>query len=140
MLTTAVIFAAYFVAVLRSLDEDGGGSPNTLGFLVGAVVLQIIAMIVIHAVFAVRSKPGVSDERDRSIELRADRYGSVVLATGVVLTMLGALAIDMAGGSLESVGVAMTGLFVVSHALLLCLVVSQTVTSLAQVILYRRVA
>ncbi|HET6565344.1 MAG TPA: hypothetical protein VFG52_08025, partial [Xanthomonadales bacterium] len=66
------------------------------------------------------------DERDRLIELKGERYGSVVLACGVFLSLV--------------VAVMTKGNAIMAHVLLGSWVLASIVENLSQIIMYRRSA
>lgn len=89
-----------------------------------ATVMLVIIVVAGHIVIAVLDRRTEPDERDRSIALRGQRYGSFVLATGVFLALCTALVTD--------------GNAVMAHVLLGSWVVAQLVEIVSQLVLYRR--
>lgn len=78
LITTAAIYPAV-LALAFSYP-----SPFILvGLLVGGVVIQIIAMILLHIVAALVSREEPDDERVRAIGARASERAGVVLGVGV---------------------------------------------------------
>ena len=137
LLTTLFIYGAYFVALFGPEVYLGSPRTRTLMMLLGAVAFQIVAMIVIHIVFATRADPETMDERDAAIDLRAIRNGSLVLASGVALAIMAVVTQEALVRSATS-DEWQLGPLMVGHLLLLCLVLAQATTSASQVFLYRR--
>jgi len=85
------------------------------------LVLILVAGHIVIAVIDRRTEP---DERDRSIELRAGRYGSFLLATGVFLALCAAVMTE--------------GNAIMAHVLLGFWVLAEGVAIVSQLVLYRR--
>lgn len=82
LVTTAVIYPA--ILVIAFLNP----TPGTLiGLLIAGVILQVIALAVLHAAAAVFTRAEPDDERVRAITHRSDRLGGLVLAVGVFLVV-----------------------------------------------------
>ena len=107
-------------------------------FFVGAVVIYVGLIALIHTVLAVRDIPGAEskpDERDQAISLRAHRVSSWILSIGVLALVLGLYAADLVDRSDPSITLGMVG-----NALLACFVLAESAYYLTQVVLYRRSA
>jgi len=136
LLSLIVIYAVYFVIAFQ-MNRAGAGSGLRVAVLFsGAVVAQVVSLIVAHAVFAAKSQPEPTDERDLAIELRSLRYSHVVLSVGVMLSILGLVA---RGVFPETGGTALPLTpFALGHALLLAFVIAEATNYGAQVFFYRR--
>lgn len=136
LLTTLVIYGGYFVAVCP-LSE--AGTMSTIVLFGCAVVAQIVALIVLHSLFAVTSDSDLTDERDTSIEWKGYRTAYAVLAVGVVLSIGGLVWREVKEGM--SVGDGSAGTltpFVIAHILLLCFVMAEAAKYVTQILCYRR--
>lgn len=82
LITTAVIYPA--ILVIAFLNPVPG---VLIGLLVAGVVLQVIALGVLHVLAALFTRAEPDDERVRTIGHRSDRLGGLVLAAGVFLVV-----------------------------------------------------
>lgn len=82
LITTALIYPA--VLVIAFLNPAPG---TLLGLLIGGVVLQVAALIVLHIAAAVFTRQEPDDERVRAITHRSDRISGIVLSVGVFLVI-----------------------------------------------------
>lgn len=128
LLTTGGIYTAYFTLLWQANGVQG----LSLGLFIGAVVVQVIAMVVLHIAFAVTSEEHEPDERDRDIERRADNIGSLCMSFGVMSVVLLLLPADALGTELARPA------FLIGNALLAIFVLSQLVANGLQVLYYRR--
>ena len=101
----------------RNLDADQN--------MIGSVIVFIIILVIAHIVVGViRRRPAEEeDERDRQIELRAERIGGFALGAVVLSGMFYALHTDN---------------FAAANFLFLALVFSEIAKRVCQVFLYRR--
>jgi len=84
--TLASITLAYLVVVIGAWPDPT--SATRLAYLIGgAIVFQIIVLIVSHALLAAVTNEQPSDERDAAIELRSTRWSKYILCSGVILTI-----------------------------------------------------
>jgi hypothetical protein len=109
-------FAFYFGTVPSPMPVDLG--PTQVALFIGAVVLLVIAQVVGHLVIVLFDRRDATDERGRLIELKGERIGAYVLATGVFLAL--------------STAVVVPGNFACSHVLLASWVIAQVVEIAAQ--------
>jgi hypothetical protein len=121
MITTAVVYAYYFVRVL----QIGNGEPARLGALFAlTVIVMIVVQIAAHVVLAVRRKPEPTDERDRIIALVATRNSYYVLTVGIWCAL--------------GVGALSLGAFWLANATLLAFVIAELVGCGTQLVHYHR--
>ena len=90
---------------------------------IGATVLMVLVLAVGHALIAIADRRTEPDERDRQIELRGERVGAFVLATGVFLALCSALVWQ--------------GNALVSHVLLGAWVLAEAVSTASQLLMHR---
>lgn len=105
LISNILIFGIYSVYIYHlHLDGDidlvSNFSHWGLVFVI-LIPISIIANIIIHIIFHIIIKiandeddPGITDERDKMIELRATRNSHYILMIGFLLSM-GALAMEM---------------------------------------------
>jgi hypothetical protein len=140
-----VVAVLYFWTVVEML---GAGAVNlvALGKLaVSLTIFFIVVEVVLHAVLALRSPREAEageDERDRLIELKGERVGSLLLGTGVAFT-IGHIALNALIGSAPGAPPALTELlssshFVTANLLLFSLTVSEIGKYVSQLLYYRR--
>jgi hypothetical protein len=85
LITTIAVYGAYFALIGPRLLAGGSGPADFIGPLSGAVLLLIVLHIALTAIAAVIDPKGARaphDERERFIQLRADRAGFYTLQTG----------------------------------------------------------
>jgi len=83
LVTTALIYPALLVGAFMA------PTPMTLvGLLIVGVILQVIALVVLHVLLAIFTRQEPDDERVRSITHRSDRLSGVVLSVGVFLVIM----------------------------------------------------
>lgn len=122
----SVVFGGYFFQLWRAWDERYALGLS-IGLMIGAVVMLIIISVSLTigaAMLNRREANAPADERERMIDLKAERIASYTLSTGVVL-LIGALL--MGWNSI-----------LVANLLLASMVISELVKALAQIIAYRR--
>ncbi len=83
LLTTLVLLGYYFVSVATGNLSGEEAIWLYLKVVFGIVVLEIIVLSVLASI----QKPEKPDERDRSIQARAYKYGYFVLITGLAITL-----------------------------------------------------
>lgn len=116
------VFGLYFSTVLPT--DTMTVLPHQVGLFVGMVVLLVVLMVAGHILIAIIDRRTESDERDRLFELKGERNGSYVLATGVFLALYAAVFIE--------------GNFVFTHLLLGFWVLAYLVEIGSQLYFYRR--
>ena len=120
-----VIFGGYFWSLADAWDHPGRG-PLGVGLLIGAVILLVLNAIALNAAVALASPKEAeapADERERLINLKAERIASYVLSGNVVL-LIGALLVNWDG-------------FLVANLLLAAMVISEVTKAVAQIIYFR---
>lgn len=123
-----LVYGWYFATVIESVVEGDVTNTGYQGRLIVTVFAVIILAIVGHIVIAaVRpGEAGHADERDRLIDLKGEWPGGFVLGTGVFAGIV--LAVIEAEH------------FWIANALLLAMVLSEVTSSVAKLVLYRRMA
>ena len=119
-------FGGYFYSAYSTILPAPAAKdvlPQQAGLFIGATVLLVLILVAGHVVIALLDRRTEPDERDRSIELRAGRYGAFVLATGVFLALCTALLTE--------------GNAIMAHVLLGFWVLAQGVEIVSQLALYR---
>ncbi len=121
MLVFGWLFIDYGWPLLQARSLEGGTADR----MITSVVFFVIVLVVAHIIVGViRRKPAEEeDERDRLIEVRAERFGGLVLGGVVVFALIFALRAEE---------------FVYANILFLGLVFSEIAKRLWQVALYRR--
>jgi hypothetical protein len=87
------VFGAYFVALWRSWDP-AIGQPLSIGLLAAAMVgfvIIVTALTIIAALLNPSAANAPADEREKLIDLKAERAASYTLSAGVLLSMAGLL-------------------------------------------------
>jgi predicted RND superfamily exporter protein len=123
--TLSVVFGGYFFTLWQSWD-DSIGQGLSIGLLVAAVVALIVIVTTLTIVSALASPKDANapaDERERMIDLKAERIASYTLSTGVVC-LIGALLIGWNS-------------FLVANLLLAAMVISELVKAIAQIAYFR---
>lgn len=124
LVATTTVLGAYFWVAGRMLSAG----VTHLGPYVPLFAVAVVALVVVlaagHVAAAVASRPEGRDERDRQIEWRAEAQSGWILASGVVLAIMGMIA--------------SYGNVVIAHLLLLSLLVSEIVRFVLQLVYYRR--
>jgi hypothetical protein len=98
-ISTALITALYTAIMLQRYPEAGAYSPEIFRywgtFMLILIPVSIIAKIVIHILFSIantvatrEAEPDIEDERDRLIELKANRNALWVFTGGFLLAMV----------------------------------------------------
>jgi hypothetical protein len=111
---------AVFLAVPEAKDII---APQAFLFMAATAMLVVI-LVVGHIVIFMFNQDDSTDERDQLIELKGERYGSWVLASGVFFTLCTAVYTE--------------GNAIMAHVLLGFWVLAQMVENLSQIIMYRR--
>jgi hypothetical protein len=120
-----VIFGGYFLSLADAWDHPGRG-PLGVGLLIGAVVLLVLNSIALNAAVALwspKEAEAPADERERLINLKAERIASYVLSGNVIL-LIGALLVNWDG-------------FLVANLLLAAMVISEVTKAVAQIVYFR---
>jgi hypothetical protein len=124
LVATAAVLGAYFWVASRMMAAGVDHlAPYAPVFAVAVAALATV-LTVGHIVIAVASRPEGRDERDRLIEWRAESNSGWILASGVILAIMGMIA------SYGNVAIA--------HLLLLSLLASELVRFCLQILYYRR--
>jgi hypothetical protein len=122
----AVVYGAYFAVVARWLTTTSADEIVYQPLMVLAVVPLVVLAVASHVVLALANlkEANTNDERDRLIALRGERVGGYVLAVGVFVGLVLAMA------ELPP--------FFIAHALLLAWVLAEIVAGATRITLYRR--
>jgi hypothetical protein len=89
----ALVFGVYFFALWQAWDP-AYGQPLSIALLVTAMIAFIIvvtALTVIAALTNPKAANAPADEREKLIDLKAERAASYTLSAGVMLSMTGLL-------------------------------------------------
>lgn len=116
------IKSAWLVLLDPPVVRDIG--PAQAGLFLSATFLLVIILVAGHIVISMFDRDTETDERDRQIELKGERWGSFVLASGVFATLC--VAVNTEGNA------------IMAHVLLGSWVLAQIVETLSQIIMYRR--
>jgi len=115
-------FGFYFMTVLPIRGVNV--MPHQVMLFILAIALLVITQILGQAIIAIRDRRTEVDERARLIELKGNRNGSYVLATGVFFALSAAVFTE--------------GNFLFTHLLLGFWVLAQLVEIGSQLALHRR--
>lgn len=118
----AALFANYAWPLLEARSLDAGTHEKILGFVFAFVILVVVAHVIL-AIVAPKKANEAEDERDRRIELYAERAGGYALGAAALFGLVIALIEDDR---------------LMANILFLGLVWSEIVKSAWQIILYRR--
>jgi len=135
LVSLVVIFGGYLVVAWIMMSAGGapGETPGEeqavpifayIPLFTIAVILLVIVLVMGHIGALFFGMPEKTDERDRLINWRADSYASHVLGGGVLIGITGLVF------GLDTVWVA--------HFLFLCLLLSEIVKLILQLVFYRR--
>ena len=119
-------FGGYFYSVYMTILPSPVAKdilPHQAGLFISATVMLVIILVIGHIVIALIDRRTEPDERDKSIELRAGKYGAFVLASGVFFTLSTALLTE--------------GNAIMAHVLLGFWVLAQSIEIVSQLIMYR---
>lgn len=119
------VFGAYFVALWQAWDP-AYGQPLSIGLLVAAMfafVVIVAALTIVAALMNPKAASAAADEREKLINLKAERAASYTLSAGVLLSMTGLLI------GFNS--------FLIANALLASLVAAELVKAGWQIAAYR---
>lgn len=119
------VFGAYFVALWQAWDP-AYGQPLSIGLLVAAMfafVVIVAALTIVAALMNPKAASAAADEREKLINLKAERAASYTLSAGVLLSMTGLLI------GFNS--------FLIANALLASLVAAELVKAGRQIAAYR---
>lgn len=135
--STVLVWGAYFV-LAAMLPVPSEVRPFPMFFLfIAAVTVQVVILTVAHIGMAIRAQPGPVDERDRLIELKADRNGGWVLSVGAMCIAL----VMIWGGTFKALPFppwSMPGPYVFGHLIVLVFALAEVVKRVSQVRYYRR--
>ena len=131
LVTTGVVYVPYFAFIGQLIHQGKLLLPLMIVVFVGAVIAQIVLMIVYHIVIVIRTREEAKDERDRIIELVAIRNAHWVLVVALWLLVPG-------GTMLAPVFPVLSSVLVIGQLGLLCFVLSELVNYATQVYCYRR--
>jgi hypothetical protein len=82
LVSTLLVWGAYFIGALQ-IDFQPEVRPIELFFMfVAATVAQTVILVGTSIIIAIRNRAEIRDERDKLIELRAERVGGWVLSFG----------------------------------------------------------
>jgi hypothetical protein len=129
LLGLLVAFGGYFKSAWQTLLPTPVAPdilPDQASLFLAATILLVVILVTGHIVIAIFDHRTDTDERDRLIELKGERYGSLVLACGVFVTLCTAVYIQ--------------GNAIMAHVLLGSWVLAGVVESLTQILMYRRSA
>ncbi|MGD9816586.1 MAG: hypothetical protein AB7Q23_11790 [Hyphomonadaceae bacterium] len=87
------VFGAYFIALWQAWDP-ANGQPLSIGPLVAAMfafVGIVTVLTIVAALLNPKAANAPADEREKLIELKAERAAAYTLSTGVLLSMTGLL-------------------------------------------------
>lgn len=87
------VFGAYFFFLWQAWDP-AYGQPLSIGLLVAAMIAFVVivtALTIIAALLNPNGANGPADEREKLIDLKAERAASYTLSAGVLLSMTGLL-------------------------------------------------
>lgn len=127
LLGLLVAFGGYFRSTWQTLLPSPIAPdivPDQAGLFLAATILLVVILVVGHIVIAIFDHHTDTDERDRLIELKGERYGSFVLACGVFVSLCTAVYTE--------------GNAIMAHVLLGSWVLAGVVESLTQILMYRR--
>ncbi len=120
-----LVFGGYFLALWQGWDARYA-TGLSIGLMFGAVVMLVIiatALTIVAALLNPKAANAPVDERERLIDLKAERIASYTLSVGVVC-MIGALLMGWNG-------------ILVANLLLATMVISEIVKALAQIVHFR---
>ena len=143
LLSTLVVWGAYFLKVSADVLAGRTGGDLHLGAFIGSVVLLIAVQVVLQVAIALRAPREAAepaDERERLFELKAAKVGYVLLGSLVMIIALCAPLLGLVAPALwreaSSPAVALGLLF--GNALLLAAVIAEVASSAVQIVHYRR--
>jgi hypothetical protein len=121
-----VVYGWYFATMLTAAGRMPVDQIVYQPLMIFLTTPLVILAIVVHVVLAIAAprEAGVTDERDRLIDLRGGEIGGLVLGVGV----FGGLVLAMFGGHS----------FWIAHTLLGALVLAEMATAATKLFLYRR--
>lgn len=130
--TTAVIYPA--LLVIAFLNPTPGA---LIGLLIVGVILQVIALAVLHIGVALVTRVEPDDERVRAISHRSDRLGGLVLALGVFLVVCLTIAQGLSAPE-ALVPASFASPIITGYVLLAVFVVSELARMAHAAVLHRR--
>ena len=136
LLVMLVVYVPYFINVAGMFRRGQVTGGALLGAFMGAVGFQIALSIAVAIALAILTREERPDERDRAIEARSYCYAYNTLVAGPFVLIPGLFAL-MTGMDPTALPQMFTIGFL-SQALLLCLVSSETVRFVTQIIGYRK--
>ena len=123
----SIVYGWYFIGVFGQLADAPAREIAFRGMLLASVVVLVVLAVASHIVLAIASYRDLdvpTDERDRLITMRAERFGGWFVAGGATLGLLLIIA------DVES--------FWTANAILAGLVIGQIVEYASMLISYRR--
>lgn len=120
-----LVFGGYFYTLWQGWDARYA-SGLSIGLMIGAVVMLVIITAVLSiaaALFNPKAASAPADERERLVDLKAERIASYTLSVGVVC-LIGALLMNWNG-------------ILVANLLLAAMVISELVKAAAQILYFR---
>ena len=122
-----VAFGGYFQSAWLTILPTPAAKdilPHQAGLFMAATILLVVILVVGHIVVIIFDQDTETDERDRLIEFKGERWGSFVLASGVFISLCTAVVTE--------------GNAIMAHVLLGFWVLAQIIDCAAQIIIYRR--
>ena len=134
--TTLIVYVPYFARVLQLFERQQLTALAILPAFIGAIVLQIVLLIIAHILFALRGKQEAKDERDLIIESKSFRNAYFVCAFFALFSGCWAIMYTIGAGT----ETAMRTLTPVAMAqmMLFCFVAAEATKYLTEAINYRR--
>jgi len=130
-----VVYVPYFVHVLRLFGQGDLKGGGLLGQFIGAVVFQILLLIIVHIVIAIQCRQGQADERDRAIEAGSYKIAYLALIGSFFVVL--PCAISLVFALKPALVSSLVGLPFLSQLLLLCFVTAEAMKYCAQIVCYR---
>jgi hypothetical protein len=123
--TLVIVYGWYFVTIGRQLVDTPASDISYGGAMIATVAAVVVLAVIGHVLIAVASpgSEGLTDERDKLIDLKGEWFGGFALGTGTLAGLLMAIA------EVEP--------FWIANVLLAAMVLSEVVTSVAKLIMYR---
>jgi hypothetical protein len=125
-ITVAALIVVYGVYFGQLIASERLAGPASIGLLVAAVIALIVIMTASHIALAIAwptEAQAPADEREKTIELKAERLASYVLSTAVVC-LIGALLVGWSG-------------LLVANLLLAAMVLAELVKAATQIAHFR---
>lgn len=120
----------YFPAAFEIASRVSHGAP-LIAISVAGVIALIVIEAIYHAIIAVSSNGGETDERDRLFDLKAERNASIVLGIGL-FSLVGHIILS---NSIE--GIVPVGGLTIAVWILFALTMSEIAKLVSQIWFYR---